>query len=130
MDEDSILRHKDERKVRGVDEDAMSVTESVLTDDPNDVIDEEENSDSEEDGEDTDSSSRSDLQDIKEEPEQSVDAVSEDVNKMDIAAAAAADVEEEEVEEEDEALFPDTNIELHHVKGDKWVRTLVIVLPV
>ena len=111
----------------------MSVTESMVSEDTSEVVDMDDS--------DTDSEHTS-LADLQEEPGQGVEEdICDKVEKMGMAGAADVKVEEagdeadcdthpemevkveEDVKEEEDkdsgSLFPDTNIELQHVKGDE-----------
>ncbi|XP_064599750.1 ribosome quality control complex subunit NEMF-like [Liolophura sinensis] len=97
LDEGSVFRHLGERKVKTVEEDAMSVADSLQSE-----VTVETNSGHESEAE-----------------EDSGESETEGDN-----LAAAADELSGEVKSEDESdgenLFPDTNISLQHVEGDKF----------
>ena len=152
MDEDSIFRHKDERKVRTLEDDASSVAESSTTTDANDqeldIGDSDNDSEHEEDKHSSDSKqetcdkldaiheedknaksesdnvertyTETDLKGQETLDEQSkdtgdadmdIDKPTEETNKQESKDSSSSD--------EGESLFPDTSIQLQHVKGDK-----------
>ncbi len=160
LDEDSIFRHKDERRVRTLEEDASSVAESSSATDEvqseHDLEMSDGDSDNEDDTERTEAAKPGgSLSTVKEDgnTEQgrenvienntsdnlcdNKEAVSQEESKKldptetkqkseDNAAEGANGSEHQEAEDakdsgssdENEALFPDTCIELQHVKGD------------
>ncbi|XP_050405953.1 ribosome quality control complex subunit NEMF [Patella vulgata] len=101
LEEGSVERHRGERKVRTLeDDDAISVVDSVADSETLD-IDETETADGEEDS----SSSEED---------------GEKGEEMKEEEAIEEEKEEESSSEEEESSFPDTSINLQHVKGEKF----------
>lgn len=121
LEDDSIERHKGERKVHGVDDDTMSVTDSIatesdLTADTNSVtIDTDSDSDSEND-------SKSENNEDNERLQESDSENNKSESKSD-SGDGVQGIKAERTEESDkeEVSFPDTSISLQHVKGDKYV---------
>ncbi|XP_071079995.1 ribosome quality control complex subunit NEMF-like [Haliotis cracherodii] len=120
LEEGSVDRHQGERRVRTVEEDEMSVTESVVTEsditaDESIVSDDDSDSDEGGDGEKTgvDKSMDSNEEGKDDEEEEEDDDVEDDVVKVEVKI-------EEDTEEKPGSAFPDTSINLLHVKGDKY----------
>ncbi len=153
LDEDSIFRHRDERRVRTLDDDISSVAESSSTAEDAmaelNIISEEDSGGESEDSESGDAGANAGVCDTAEaiviKTEESVRKAHEMENIVpspeekgtalehrDEGLNEARRLEEEnrEVEtaeksggsessDEGDCLFPDTTIELQHVKGDK-----------
>lgn len=136
MDEDSLFRHKDERKVRVADEYTTSLAESTATD-----------SDTSMDMKDSDSDHNSDQQDSDEEDEYKSETNLDNITEENDDERSACDMvnEEERTDSPDTSLhqgetcdivkekvmadplqFPDTSLQLQHVAGDKSVTILCI----
>lgn len=119
LEDDSIERHKGERKVHGVDDDTMSVTDSVatesdLTADTNSVTI------------DTDSDSENDSKSENNENNERLQESDSENNKSESKNDSGDGVqwikaERTEESDKEEVSFPDTSISLQHVKGDKYV---------
>ncbi|XP_005099828.1 nuclear export mediator factor Nemf [Aplysia californica] len=147
LEEGSIERHLGERKVRAVDDDAMSVTDSTVSSVPGaEDVDIEISDDSDEDDDNDDAAGAENKTDAAAEGDKSkvTDSVSDDVPLSSAvspeagATSAPAGAPKEEVKEDvveqkagaagggddgddaDDMAFPDTNIALTHVKGDKY----------
>lgn len=125
LEDDSIERHKGERKVHGVDDDTMSVTDSVatesdLTADTNSVtIDTDSDSDSENDSK---SENNEDNERLQESDSENNKSESKSESKSDSGdGVQGIKAERTEESDKDEVSFPDTSISLQHVKGDKYV---------
>lgn len=120
LEDDSIERHKGERKVHGVDDDTMSVTDSVatesdLTADTNSVtIDTDSDSDSENDSK---SENNEDNERLQESDSENNKSESKNDNGDGVQGINAEKTDESDKEE---VSFPDTSISLQHVKGDKF----------
>lgn len=121
LEDDSIERHKGERKVHGVDDDTMSVTDSIatesdLTADTNSVtIDTDSDSDSENDSK---SENNEDNERLQESDSENNKSESKNDNGDGVQGINAEKTDESDKEE---VSFPDTSISLQHVKGDKYV---------
>ncbi|XP_033115879.1 nuclear export mediator factor NEMF-like isoform X2 [Anneissia japonica] len=109
IDESSVFRHKDERKIRcGEDEESIA-TESVG--------DEEElkapsiDDDGDEDDDEDEDASKSN----KEEGQEGEKTIEEE-EKLEVKEEA----KKESSESDEESLFPDTAIQIQHIKGDKY----------
>ncbi|CAH1790707.1 unnamed protein product [Owenia fusiformis] len=152
LDDTCIFRHKDERKVRTLEEDAMSVADSIATEnsevsiETDDVTnDDGDDSDSEADDEHastedrTSNSNTTPSQDGESETKslENIDTESNNACENNDAKSNTTEIDEKESEDhvtmetkpekndsddddDDENLFPDTNIQLHHVQGDKY----------
>ena len=154
MDEDSIFRHKDERKVRTLEDDASSVAESSATsnDQELDVSDGDSDSEhgtdqheeeaakqAESDKKESQSAQKMTEDDKDQTSSKTVNSQNPDDAKMDIESSNEktdetdekgenSEVVDSESSDEDESLFPDTSIQLQHVKGDKYVDYEVVHL--
>lgn len=123
LEDDSIERHKGERKVHGVDDDTMSVTDSIatesdLTADTNSVtMDTDSDSDSENDSKSENNEDNERLQESESENNKSESKNDSGDGVQGIKAERTEESDKEEVS------FPDTSISLQHVKGDKYVTT-------
>ncbi|XP_048732715.1 ribosome quality control complex subunit NEMF-like [Ostrea edulis] len=129
LEDDSIERHRGERKVHKVEDDAISVadsiaTESDLTADTNSV---NQDTDSDSDSETEENYNRSESTEDSERPQ--TDSESKTDGNGDCQCVdkngkiSGEDSDKKEVKEEDDKeknLFPDTSISLQHVKGDKF----------
>jgi len=129
LEESSIERHVGERRVRTQDEDTLSVTDTSVsettgTEDGDvgiDVIDDSESGDDEDD-ENVDEGV--DAGDVSAEEDASVSSGAVQDAAADDAAHVSNKIAEMKVENpkpvEDLLEFPDTNISLTHIKGDKY----------
>ena len=124
LEEESIERHRGERKVHGVEEDSMSVTDSIatesdLTADTDSVtIDTDSNSDS--DSEDDNNSENGKESDRVQESE-SRKSENKSESRTEGSDNGCNEDNTADDKEEEEVGFPDTSISLQHVQGDKWV---------
>lgn len=122
LEDDSIERHKGERKVYGVDDDTMSVTDSIatesdLTADTNSVtMDTDSDSDSENDSKSENNEDNERLQESESEHSKSESNGNGD-------GVQGIKAERTEESDKEEVSFPDTSISLQHIKGDKYVTT-------
>ncbi|XP_069118098.1 ribosome quality control complex subunit NEMF-like [Argopecten irradians] len=120
LEDGSIFRHKGERKIRTTEEDEMSiVTEGDAATDLDSIVDMSDDGSSDEDDSSQTSSQQQVLDTVEEqEEEQAMQMVEVKVEEV------KQDVKEEEQEqqekEEESSEFPDTEISLQHVKGDKY----------
>ena len=149
LDEDSIFRHKDERKVRTLEDDASSVAESSATSNDQELDISDGDSDSEhgtdqheDEARNQGGSDKKESQNAQKRTEDDKDQTSSkrvnsqnsDDAKLDIERSSSnektsetdereekAEVVDSESSDEGESLFPDTSIQLQHVKGDKYV---------
>lgn len=120
LEDGSVFRHKGERKIRTTEEDEMSiVTEGDAATDLDSIVDMSDDGSSDEDDSSQTSSQQQVLDTVEEqEEEQAMQMVEVKVEEV------KQDVKEEEQEqqekEEESSEFPDTEISLQHVKGDKY----------
>ncbi|XP_041469518.1 nuclear export mediator factor NEMF-like [Lytechinus variegatus] len=133
IDESCAWRHKDERRVRGTDEeDLSSVADTVETDIIVEDIEEEDDEDeskeeTEHDLHETDGrqeDTETDLTEIKVEPEEE-DNIDGEVPNVDEENEEEDDEEhssevKQEVDDDKENFYPDTTIQLHHVQGERY----------
>ncbi|XP_078313250.1 ribosome quality control complex subunit NEMF-like isoform X3 [Crassostrea virginica] len=123
LEEESIERHRGERKVHGVEEDSMSVTDSIatesdLTADTDSVtIDTDSNSDS--DSEDDNKSENSKESDRVQESESRI-SENKSESRTEGSDNGCNEDNTADDKEEEEVGFPDTSISLQHVQGDKF----------
>lgn len=148
LEEDSVSRHKGERKVRTQDDDLESIadsiaTESDMTNDAESVLNESDNDDGSDSGEENENDeqcleSKMEKVEIKVKSEGDVSdspRSESESHDLDLPQSKSYDkgtsvnVEQCDDSKEDskntsdnsdgEQMFPDTNITLQHVKGDK-----------
>lgn len=131
LDETSIIRHKDERKVREMDDDAISVanaTDALIISEKDDQeidlndVDETENDkkSSDEDEIDAEKGSASDECDNRREGEESDDTEEQtqnDVNEFNNREALGLD--EKQRNDTNNLEFPDTEIKIKHITGNQ-----------
>lgn len=139
VDEDSVFRHKGERRVRALEEDSVTTYSDVT--DVTDQVGSDNDEEEEEEGGDTDTESTNDkLEDIEESDSEEAEKAptdsgekndTGDVSKEVKGGAALENGKEAENDPSDsddsdgELQFPDTSIKLQHVKGDKWVQMIL-----
>ena len=112
-----MFRHKDERRVRTADEDAISVAESMATE--SDVTDVTADSDTDSSGSE-DESNKLDAIEENEEGNRPSDTSEGNLDvKPGTSEMKSEDVEGSKESDEEELEFPDTSIQLQHVRGDK-----------
>ncbi|XP_030834468.1 nuclear export mediator factor Nemf isoform X1 [Strongylocentrotus purpuratus] len=118
IDESCAWRHKDERRIRGTDEeDLTSVADTVETD----IIVEDIEEDDDEDG-----STEADIQEDAETDETEIKEEQEDDDEEVANKEEEEEVEEQssevkqEVDDDKENFYPDTTIQLHHVQGERY----------
>ncbi|XP_033735846.1 nuclear export mediator factor Nemf-like [Pecten maximus] len=123
LEDDSISRHKGERKIRTTEEDEMSVvTESDVTTDIDSVIDESDDDSSDED-DNSQTGDEGQQQRLDTLEEQNEETEEQDMPIVEVKVEGVKEEMKEEMEEEKEeesSIFPDTEISLQHVKGDKY----------
>ncbi|XP_060068947.1 ribosome quality control complex subunit NEMF-like [Ylistrum balloti] len=119
LEDDSILRHKGERKIRTTEEDEMSiVTESDVTTDIASMVDMSDDSSDEDDNSQTGGEEQQQTLETLQEQEEETEE-----QHMPIVEVKVEEVKEqvtEEEKEEESSIFPDTEINLQHIKGDKY----------
>ncbi|XP_046545079.1 nuclear export mediator factor NEMF-like [Haliotis rubra] len=120
LEEDSVDRHLGERKVRTLEEDEMSVTDSVATDvtaDESIISDDDSDSDDETEKTGVEVTTVDSNEEGQENEEQGEDDKEDDMLKVEVKIEEKI---EEDTEEKSGSAFPDTSINLLHVKGDKY----------
>ncbi|XP_064621193.1 ribosome quality control complex subunit NEMF-like [Lineus longissimus] len=126
LDEDSIFRHKGERRVRTAEEDAAStVADSESVQDSLDLCDDEEDSGSSSDDGEEDEEAKEKMEAIDEGAEGQTEGqadLGETASKSDTKKDGAnRDIDETvKADDDDASLFPDTNISLQHVGGTEF----------
>ncbi|XP_071961778.1 ribosome quality control complex subunit NEMF-like [Antedon mediterranea] len=105
VDESSVFRHKNERKIRCAEDEESIATESTADEEelklPSDIEDDDDDVKSKED------------EDENVEEEKMNDKEEEQTDNME-------ELKEESSESDGESLFPDTSIQVQHIQGEKY----------
>ncbi|XP_021353469.1 nuclear export mediator factor Nemf-like isoform X2 [Mizuhopecten yessoensis] len=123
LEDDSIIRHKGERKIRTTEEDEMSIiTESDMATDTASMADvsDDDSSDQDDTSQTGEEGQQQGLDTLEEQEEETQE---QGMQIVEVKVEGVKEKVKEEVEEEKEeesSMFPDTEISLQHIKGDKY----------